>query len=175
MSLEHDQIVRLLLARRSMVLGYIRSIIRDADLAEDVYQEISLIAIRKRDEIRDESHFGGWIRQAARLEALTTLRRERRGPQIIDDAILDSLDQHWAARDSDQPAPRLAALIVCLEKLTARARKIVDLRYAEGLTGERLAERLACPLNTAYVALTRIHRKLGDCIERELAREDHDV
>ena len=57
----------------------------------------------------------------------------------------------------------------CLEQLSPCAQNLVKLRYAEGVSGERLAEVVDRSLNTVYVALSRIHRSLGDCIKQRLA------
>jgi RNA polymerase sigma-70 factor, ECF subfamily len=39
----------------------------------------------------------------------------------------------------------------------------------DGISGPRLAEVVDRKLNAVYVALSRIHRSLGDCIKQRLA------
>lgn len=169
MSLSEEQVLRLLLSGRTLLLAYIRSIVRDAHLAEDVFQDVSIVALRKRAEVVDEVHFRGWIRRTARLEAMNVLRREGRLRQALPDGVLDALDQHWDNQDAESAHERSAWLAECLTKLTDRARQIVGWRYGDGISPARLAERLGRPINTVYVALARIHRTLGDCVRRKAA------
>lgn len=172
MALDPDRLLRLLLAQRAMVIGYILAIVRDRHLAEDIFQEVSLIVMRKAEAIPTEEAFPGWIRKAARFEAMNALRKAKRGATPLDDAVLDALEPHWDAADGTEPRREVEALRKCIETLTPKVRRLVDLRYRENLSGEKLAETLAQPLNTIYVALTRAHKKLGECVRARLAVSD---
>ncbi len=83
MGLDQDTALRLLLDHRGMLLGYVNSIVRDQHLAEDVFQEVSLLVVRKHRGIPARESFPGWVRRAARLEALSALRRKRRARQVM--------------------------------------------------------------------------------------------
>jgi RNA polymerase sigma-70 factor (ECF subfamily) len=160
--------VILLLRERVKLLAYIRAIVRDVHLAEDIFQEVAVLAVRRCDEIRDGRHFLGWMRLAARHRALKTVRR-RRHDLFLDESLLDRLDEQWAEHDRSSSTDLEAALRHCLERLSPKARRLVTLRYAEGVSGRRLAEVVDRSVNTVYVSLSRIHRSLGDCIKRRLA------
>jgi RNA polymerase sigma-70 factor (ECF subfamily) len=164
----HDAIVRLLLSRRAALLGYINSIMRDVNLAEDVFQEVSIVALRKGAAIQDEAHFGLWFRRAARLECLSIQRKRSREPILLGDALLDMLDEAWQATDADAGDDRLDALRACLQKLTTRSQQLLHLRYVEGRKGVDIAAHLQQPVNSIYVALSRIHRALGNCLHKWL-------
>jgi RNA polymerase sigma-70 factor (ECF subfamily) len=166
--IDQEPLIIQLLRERVKLLAYIRAIVRDDHLAEDVFQEIAVLAVRKRHEIRDERHFLGWMRLASRHQALKVLRR-RQHHLLLDEALLDRLEEQWAEQDHDSSADLLEALRYCLDRLSPYAQNLVKLRYAEGVSGERLAEIVDRSLNTVYVALTRIHRSLGNCIKQRLA------
>jgi RNA polymerase sigma-70 factor (ECF subfamily) len=83
------------------------------------------------------------------------------------------LEPHWDNHDDDVRSARVDALHECLDELTPNSRKIVEMRYADGVIGKSLAEALGKPVNTVYVALSRIHRRLADCVRRRIAREEH--
>ncbi len=151
------------------VLAYIRAIVRDFNLAEDVFQEVSILALAKYESIRDEKHFGGWIRRTARLESLAMLRKRGTLPQPLSDAALDLLDATWDEVEQSGRADQIEALRICLEELTPRSQRIVRLRYGQGMKGAELAEVFQRPLNTIYVAVYRIHRALADCIRKRMA------
>jgi RNA polymerase sigma-70 factor, ECF subfamily len=170
MGLDQDTALRLLLQERSMLMGYILSIVRDAHQAEDVFQNVSLLVLKKCESVDSDLAFPAWLRKTARFEALNALRKEGRGPEPLDEAVLESLEAHWRAQDSSNRSS-VGALRSCIQKLAPRARLLVDLRYGENVSGQRLAEKLAQPLNTVYVALSRLHRSLAECVRRQLAGE----
>ena len=172
MALDRDTVVRLLFSGRASLLGYINSIVRDWDLADDVLQEVSILALKKCDNIQDEVHFGGWARRTARLESLNLLRKRKRGPQLLGEAVLDLLDTAWDAAEEAVPSDSLAALRMCIEKLSPDSQRILQLRYADGFKGAELARLLDQPPNTVYVRLSRIHRQLGKCITNEIAERE---
>jgi len=172
MVLQQDRIVRLLFANRAKILGYIWSIVRDFDVAEDVFQEVSVLALKKASTIQDEQHLQRWVCVSARLISLATVRRLGRGPIPLDAALLDQLDLAWEKAEMPQAEESIEALSWCLEKLSKRARRIVDLRYRAGLTGTALGDAMGQSLNTVYVALSRIHRTLRECIRVRLGQAE---
>lgn len=170
MAIHQDQLIRLLIAERARVLAYIRSIVRREDLAEDVYQEVSIRAVNKRDEIEDELHFRKWVRVAARFEALNAVRKVRVRELILEDRVLDELEHHWDrhAGGPDDDARAADALDACLSALSPAARDLVRERYEAGRSVGELAQRLKRPVESLYVTISRIHRALADCVSRRL-------
>jgi len=166
MALDRDTAVRMLVSGRSSLLGYIYSIVRDWGLADDVFQEVSILLLRKSESIRGPGQFGARVRSAARLEAMNLLRKRNRGPLSLDNALLDVLDGAWDDAESAVPGDRLESLHDCVRELTERARHLLRLRYSEGIKGEALAAALGQDPNTVYVSLSRIHKRLALCIER---------
>lgn len=164
--------MRVLLNERAKLLGYIWAIVRDEHLCEDVFQEISLLAIAKRDEIYDESSLLPWLRSAARHRALHVLKSRKRHAVLMSDRLLDTLDKCWQRYDDTPAATLSSALRQCAAQLTSYAKEIITLRYVRGLSGIQVAERLGCTPHALYTALTRIHGKLRACVQQEIAREE---
>jgi len=144
--------------------------VRDRHLAEDIFQEVSLTAIRKSADIENQAALSGWLRSTARFIALNALRKRQRRSETLDDAILDLLDEQWTAAESNQCSETaLEALRRCMAKLAPGAQRLVHLRYHEGLSGKALADRMGKSLNTIYVGLTRVHRFLEHCMKAQMA------
>lgn len=171
MPLKQDIVVQLLLKHRGKLLGAIRAMVSDEHLAEDIFQEISIAAINKHEEIASEDHFGPWMRKAARLQSLTALRNRNRLPKSLPDEVLGSLEPHWRQFDGRADADMSDALRNCLEGLGPYARQLIKTRYVEGKIGNDLAAALQRSMNTVYVALTRVHHTLRDCLRRRLTEE----
>ncbi len=171
---DDDQFVRLLISKRSVIIAYARSIVFDRDLAEDIYQNVVLVAMRKRSQIDRTDDPLPWLLGVTRLESLDALRKRKKHQAVFDDQLLDLLESTWIKsiqeREQSDATP-YEAIGHCLRKLTDRGRTIIKLRYVEGLKGEELANRLDAKLNTIYVALSRIHKQLRECIQNYQNRQ----
>jgi RNA polymerase sigma-70 factor (ECF subfamily) len=165
--MDPDRLLRLLLMHRGMLLGYIQAILRDFHMAEDVFQDASLVILKKGLDLKREGDFPRWARKVCRFTALNSLRKQKRGPELLEPGLLDLLEMEWNKDDS--PESSLLALRECIEKLPVKARRLVELRYVAGLPGNALAARLGQPPNTIYVALSRIYRNLSACVKKRLA------
>lgn len=174
MAITQDQLVSTLLRCHDSVVGYIWLIVQDDHLAEDIYQEVSLIALRKREQIADERALPAWLRAAGRREALALLRRTSRHPRVFEPQVIDRLEQHWARHDHEDHAAKMEALRLCLEQLSSNAREMIRLRYGMKLKPAQIATRLNRRVQTIYVAITRAHKILGDCVRRRLKLVSHD-
>jgi RNA polymerase sigma-70 factor (ECF subfamily) len=152
-----------------MLLGYILAIVRDSHLAEDVFQDASLVILKKGVGLKRESDFPLWARKVARLEALNALRKRNKTPTLLEPGVLDLLEQQWGRNENSQQYT--VALRECLEKLSPKARRLIELRYIAGIPGNTLATRLNQPANTVYVALSRIYRVLSTCVRERVASE----
>jgi RNA polymerase sigma-70 factor (ECF subfamily) len=169
MGLQQDIVVQLLLKHRGKLVASIRAMVADEHLAEDIFQEVSIAAVSKCDEISDIEHFGPWVRCAARLQALMALRNRNRLPRALTAEVLDVLEQHWRRFDRQSDTDLSDALRGCLERLSPYAKRIVETRYMQGKRGTDLAAALQRSVNTVYVALTRVHHALRDCLRQHLA------
>ena len=60
------------------------------------------------------------------------------------------------------------ALRVCLAKLPAASRELLQMRYDDGLSGAEIAGKMQRSVEAVYQALSRVHRGLRECVERQL-------
>lgn len=162
----------MLLQERVKLLAYIWAIVRDEHLCEDVFQEVSLLAIDKREEIYDQQALLPWLRQTARHRALHAVEARKRRPVLLSDTLLDTLDRCWQRYDDTSAATLADALRKCVAKLTAHARQLIALRYVEGLSGIQIAQMLGRKVTTVYMALSRTHGNLRRCVRQEMANEE---
>lgn len=164
-----ERVVRLMLEHRTELFAYIRAIVRDHVLTEDIYQDVMVVAIEKAPELPAGASFGGWVREVARRTALNALKSQRRRPGAMDPALLDVLEPVWGSREGNWNSDARDALRRCIEQLSEKARRILHDRYEAGHSGKVLAEHLGLTVNSAYATLTRVHRALESCMRRRLA------
>ncbi len=179
MGMETDQLVRVLMAERNKLLAYAWSITGDFTTAEDVVQEVALLAMAKGREVADEPRLRVWLRRSARFKALEALRQKKRTPPPLSEEVLEKLEAHWEPYGPGETAEATIAelLRACYRELTANQRRLLALRYVKGLHSREIAVQLDMKVETVYRALTRAHRNLADCVQGQLAarkRADRD-
>lgn len=162
--LDQETALRGILAQEPLLLGFVRAIVGSRTLAEDIFQDLVVLVMRKHAEIPNTAALPGWSRRAVRFLALKALEKRARERPVMDEELIALIER--AVEDDGEPAvdPYLSALAACREKLSEPARELLTLRYEQGIPGEQIAERLGRPLNTVYVTISRLHRTLADCI-----------
>ena len=170
MPLEEEQLIRGVLGDRIRLLAYLRSIVADRHAAEDLYQELTVRALREREKLADLGHLAAWCRTTARNLAVDYLRRQKSRPVSLDQATLELLESHWS-RPSHGDSGRLDALRRCLEKLSQHARQLVEFRYAAQLSAAQIAAKIDRKIDTVYTSLSRIYRMLAECVDQRIPKE----
>jgi RNA polymerase sigma-70 factor, ECF subfamily len=169
--MKEELLVRLLVSERVKVLAYIRSLVRRYELAEDVFQDICVLAVEKRESIHDEAHFLNWLRTAARLRSLNVLRQRGQRHLSLDDDLLQVLEVQWGGHDQDDSEIMAAAMRRCMEKLAPGARGLIHRRYVEKATYPDLAKELHRPVVSIYTTFSRIYAVLADCVSKQVSPE----
>jgi RNA polymerase sigma-70 factor, ECF subfamily len=164
-----ELLLRRVLGERLKILPYLRSIVRRRDMAEDIFQDLCVLALKKRQELMSVPHLSGWLRTAARQLAMNALRKYSQKDLQLGDRVHDLMDRHWEAMDSTTGSSMAEALEGCVQRLAPKAKDIIAARYVEGLACGELAARLGRPVDSLYVTLSRIHKKLAKCIQRSIA------
>ncbi len=170
--LDQETAMRLMLAQEPLLLGYLRAIVGGRTLAEDLFQDLMVLVLRKHADIPNAEALPGWSRRAGRFLALKALEKRARERPVMDEELMGLLEVDASEHDKESPGAYLDALERCRSRLPAHARDLLDLRYSQDLPGATIAERLGRPLNTVYVTISRLHRTLEQCIRARLRGED---
>jgi RNA polymerase sigma-70 factor, ECF subfamily len=165
-------VVRELIQERTKLLGFIWAIVRDRHLAEDVFQDVTVLAMERAADICNREHLMLWARQAARYKSLELMRKNARPRLALDNDVLELIEAEWARGDVFTVGEEVDHLRACVEQLTPHAQRILHLRYTVGMTGIQVAGVVNVKVTSVYMALTRIHQALEDCIRRRRARGD---
>ncbi|MCG8583835.1 MAG: sigma-70 family RNA polymerase sigma factor [Pirellulales bacterium] len=168
---ERADIGRLFVQNERRIYGFIRSVVVDRAAAEDILQETASVIWQKSSDFRPGSNFLAWSLAIARLQVKRYQRQNRRDHLVFDDAFLTQVEDQTVA-DGDRLGEVGDALASCVAKLDANDRELLEQRYAVDQSTATLAKRLGRPYSSVYNALARIRRKLAECIQRTLAKED---
>ncbi|MCX7007739.1 MAG: sigma-70 family RNA polymerase sigma factor [Kiritimatiellaeota bacterium] len=166
MTLSHDEIMRVLFAARPRLGAAAFVIARDAQAAEDIFQNVALKALTKDATFEHEGALLSWATVSARREALDWLRRRKPEVPVLDHDVLDLLEAEGTAAPAD--TGRVGALRDCLEKIPVDSRRLLELRYFEGRSCTEVAAAVGAGLDAVYQRLSRLHRQLRACVEQRL-------
>ncbi|MBM4031965.1 MAG: sigma-70 family RNA polymerase sigma factor [Planctomycetes bacterium] len=157
-----------------MVLSFCTSLVGRRAEAEDLAQEVFLVAWRKRGELRPSLPPGPWLRGIARNLARNA-RRRAQPVAFVGDAALEWLEgvyRRIEAPPGEQWADRLDALEACLAELDEADRLHLSLRYDGGCSYDEISARLKTSLESVKKRLYRARRRLADCVLGKLEVAD---
>jgi len=165
------------------VFGYLKGMVKDRDVANDLFQETFFRVIRalnkERGQYTRQGKFLGWVLRIARNAALDHLRSRQKwqDPGMGDDgdetAWWDRLpDDAPNALESVQDMEEVDLLKACIDQLPPEQREVVLLRHESDLTFREIADMTDCSINTALgrmrYALINLRRMM-----EEAKRSDH--
>ena len=167
MPTDRDSLIRAFQAERFRLIAYIRALVGDVDLSEEIFQEVSVVVLQKIESFDTARDLQPWCRGIARNMILRERERSRRLKVFANDAIVDLVD---AAFDERREAGNLDAqrslLRRCMGNLARTSRELLELRYQAGLSLRDIAGRLERNEGAVQVALSRIRKWLADCVQR---------
>ncbi len=169
---EQDQLrfMRLWTAAQPAVSGFVRALVRDWSVADEVLQETSLVLFRRFDEYDEQRPFVAWALGIAKFQVLSLNRDAARSRVSFDIDLLARFTETWAEL-APRASDRSLYLQDCIERLAARARQMVRLRYYDDLTAEEISRQIGGTGAAVRVALQRIRQQLRVCVERQFRAE----
>ncbi|MBR2351313.1 MAG: sigma-70 family RNA polymerase sigma factor [Alistipes sp.] len=155
------------------VRDYIRMMVKDADIAEDIFQETFIKAVGMIDSGRytDSGKFLPWILRIAHNKVIDHFRAQKQGRIVSESSagydVLGTM--RFAERSieediiSEQTAEHLRKMV---EQLPEEQREVVKMRYYMELSFKEIAEQTGVSINTALgrmrYALINIRRMIKE-------------
>jgi RNA polymerase sigma-70 factor (ECF subfamily) len=143
-------------------------VVRDAHLAEDIFQKVTLKALACDVTFESEGALLSWAFISARREGIDWLRKKGREAATLAPHLLDVIDNEWRENAVAAGMEKLEALKGCLEATPSESQMLLRLRYAEGLRCELIAKQLSVKVDAVYKRLSRLHEMLRQCIDLKL-------
>jgi RNA polymerase sigma-70 factor (ECF subfamily) len=138
------------------VFRYCRRVLANDAEAADMTQKVFENAIRALSRLRSADSSSRWLIGIARHRCLDHSRSARRDPQLVDATTLSEIAvPSFLAELLDEDPGTLQLLGECLERLNARDRALIELRFYEGLTFNEIAKQLGRTPVALRVRLTR--------------------
>jgi RNA polymerase sigma-70 factor (ECF subfamily) len=161
---------------RDMVLVYLRTLVKDVHLAEDLTQETFLAAQKGLPEFREGASFGAWLRGIARNKALESRRAAARHRLIADSRVVEGMEQVYRLLDAPRSEAelwddRLGLLRSCIGRLRGRMKDAVVEVYQRGSSLQDAAARLNISFDALAQRLHRVRALLYECMALGLRKE----
>jgi RNA polymerase sigma factor (sigma-70 family) len=143
---------------------YCRSILRDDADAQDALQSTFTRALSALKRDQRTAPLRPWLFRIAHNEAISVLRRRRRGEPPLANACA-SASASASAEDQAGERARMAVLLGDLAGLPERARSALVMRELNGLSHEEIAIALETTPGAAKQAIFEARRGLLECVE----------
>jgi RNA polymerase sigma-70 factor (ECF subfamily) len=140
---------------QNRVFGYIKMMVKDGQLAEDIFQDVFIKAVTtmKRGSYNEEGKFLPWILRIAHNQVIDTFRRNKRFPTMdggddfdIFNVIKDdekNVDQQLIEEQIHSDVKKL------IDFLPEEQQSVLRMRLYSGMSFKEIAEDTNVSINTA--------------------------
>ena len=146
----------LLLRHKTNLFGYIIQRVKDRDRADDIFQETFVKAITtiRQGRYNEEGKFSAWICRIARNLIVDYFRQEKTEASVsTDDGTVDILNRKELADETVEDAIIDLQIEEDVRRLVGQLpqeqRRVLEMRYYEGLSFKEIAEQTGVSINTA--------------------------
>lgn len=164
------------------IFGYLLGMVRNREVANDLFQETFLRVIsamrRERGSYERQGRWLAWVMRIARNSALDHLRRRKKWQ----DVDKDGEETFWEQMPDDMPiaddrlrhVEQARLLEVCIRNLPPEQREVVLLRHETDLTFREIADLTGVSINTALgrmrYALINLRKMMADSMSENAER-----
>lgn len=149
---------------KKAVFFMILKMIRDADDAEDLTMEAFAKAFRNLHKFKKDYTFSTWLFRIATNNTIDFIRKKKLKTMSLNNTMtddggnsvnIDVEDDENNPQDEYIKSQRIEMVRIFVDKLPAKYRKLVKLRYFDELSYDEIAKELDKPLGTVKAQLHR--------------------
>ena len=153
---DRNAISQLIERHSRRVRDYIQMMVKDGDVADDIFQETFIKAVRVIDEGRytDNGRFLSWILRIAHNQVIDHVRAQKQNRQLNEAEagydVLGTLRLAERTVEDEIVCEQIASDVRrMVELLPDEQREVVMMRYYSGLSFKEIAEQTGVSINTA--------------------------
>lgn len=163
-----EALMRQYYAAQDRLRGYVFSATRDYHATEDILQEVAIAVATQASSFDPERPAQPWFIGIARNQLLRWFREQGGRGLAVSIDVLEGCLPEYAAFSEPALSSRQVALKRCLGRLPGGQRRIIRLRYEDGLNCNQIASRVNRSIQSIYATLKRVKRALKECIEARI-------
>lgn len=178
---DQDAFRTLVERHQERVFGYLMGMVRNREVANDLFQETYLRVIRamrsERGSYERQGRWLAWVMRIARNSALDHLRRRKKWRDVD-----DGEESFWERMPDEGPtaderyvrAQEAGMLEECIDRLPPEQREVVLLRHETDLTFREIADLTGVSINTALgrmrYALINLRKMMSEAVREDVQR-----
>lgn len=162
------------LDNRHALMAFIYGLVRDAGVAEDIFQEVWVRLAETAEQGTPIHDLPRWSRGVAKNLLLHHWREKRTAKVIVDSQLVDLAEQAFAEHDtrSEYWGSRRKALRDCVQSLPKNSRQIMELKYDRGFAVAAIARQMSKTVGSVMMTLSRVRKGLAQCADEKLKLAD---
>ncbi|MHC4246340.1 MAG: sigma-70 family RNA polymerase sigma factor [Planctomycetia bacterium] len=148
------------------LMAFIRAMVRNNALAEDVFQETFMVAWRRFEDFDRDRPFGPWLRGIAHRTALAMMRKTRK-EFAVDTAVVDMIESHAARHERvsmSEASSVVEMLNECVGRLPDRYREVIEVLYRGRRSISEVAEATDAGPEAVKKRLQRARGMIAECL-----------
>ena len=171
--MDEPPLIQQYLQLRSEFIGYLYAMTRDAELAEEVYQNAAVVVMEKAEMPETIRNFRAWAKEVVRRQALHAIRAREvsaRHGRAMSPELLEAISDAFVQDESkfSVVGDEAGALRQCLDGLPTDKRELVAMRYERDSSFDEISKRTGSTSAAVQRALSRIRKVLHECIQRRM-------
>ena len=146
-----------------MVRAYVTTLSGNPSAVDDLSQEVFVRAIERADRVRDPANPGPFLRGIARhvVQEYFRQRKQWHFAALAADSMVDATEVSETVFEHEQ----LDALAIAISELPLVSRRMLEMRYAQGLNATQIGHELDIKPTAVRVTLLRIRERLKQQIK----------
>ncbi|MFM7517048.1 MAG: RNA polymerase sigma factor, partial [Pirellula sp.] len=129
--LSESETIQNLMQARSRIAAAAWLLTRDYHASEDCFQNVVLKAMTKEVSFPNQAALISWAFVVIRRDAMDWLDRRGRKVALLDENVMAMMDRHDLSKST--ASLRTAALQECIASLGEEGKRLLQLRYFDGL------------------------------------------
>lgn len=166
---EHiEELLHKYYAEQDKLRGYVFAAVREYHATEEILQAVAIVVAQKAATFDLARPTTPWFMGIARNKILQWFRTKGRDANTISFDVLDDCIPHMHPFALPEISYRQHALNHCLNRLPAKQKKIIELRYIDQCDCPDIATQLGRSIQSIYSLLKRLKAELRKCVELRL-------
>jgi RNA polymerase sigma-70 factor (ECF subfamily) len=146
----------------------------DPDRADDISQQVFITAWKRLKDLRPHSPWWPWLEGITRNHLRNEWRRMKRERAFRQRYTVAWLAENDPMAGNAEKVEKLEAQVEnlrqCMDQLPKNLRQLVDLRYRQSNTSDRIAVVMGKTSEAVRQMLVRLRDKLRDCVKRRMVK-----
>ena len=164
---KHKDFLKLFMSNRHDIQAFIIAMVRNSTVAEDIFQEASLILWDKFHTFDGSKSFKAWARGIASNKVLQYWQKQKKSADIYSSELLEKTLAAYERTESDT-AQMIDALQQCKETLPEKQSTLLKYKYEQRYKLNKIAETIGKSLAATQKSLSRLRFALQDCIKNRM-------